>query len=145
MRCLFLAITVLGALAWAPTRPPQRVHALSIRSNIARIHVRLSLDEPGSVPASSSSHMAGEYSVYLMNDSFNMREYVARVLMMVADVSDDEASSIMMRADWEGRALVGKWERDLAQHIYDGMMKGGLAAAIHPEDDDLGDREVVAR
>ena len=46
-----------------------------------------------------------------------MREYVSRVLMMVASVSETEADSIMSKADWQGGALVGVWEEALAQVI----------------------------
>ena len=83
------------------------------------------------------------FGVYLHDDSFNMREYVARTLMMIAEVSEEDASNIMMQANWGGRALVGTFEKDLAEHTYKGMQKAGLAASIRlvsssEDDDDSG-------
>ena len=79
---------------------------------------------------------AKKCSVVLINDGFNMREYVARVLMMVAYVSESEANAIMMQANWEYSALVGTWEEPLARHIYQGLKKAGLETAISAVDDD---------
>ena len=95
-----------------------------------------------------SSRGPNYFRVYLKNDNFNMREYVARVLMMVCEVSESEATAIMMEANrdrWKNLALCGTWEEELAQHIYDGMRSAGLCAVIAPvgdEDDDQieGDR-----
>ena len=81
-----------------------------------------------------------KFDVFLMDDSFNMREYVQRVLMMVCDVSESDANDIMMQANWGGRALVGSWEKDVAEHTYDGMRKAGLSAAIRPEADEPMER-----
>jgi ATP-dependent Clp protease adapter protein ClpS len=72
-------------------------------------------------------------SVLLMNDGFNMREYVARVLMMVCELSESEADRVMMQAHREYSAVVGTWERPVAQHICDGMKQAGLHAAIEAE------------
>ena len=74
------------------------------------------------------------YSVHLINDNFNMREYVARVLMMVCDISESQADSIMMSANWEYSALIGEWEKPIAEHIHEGMTKAGLQAAIRQAD-----------
>ena len=91
-----------------------------------------------------SAAKADKFGVYLLNDNFNMREYVARVLMMVADVSQDDAKTIMMKVNWSGEgALVGAWEEGLAQHTYEGMKKAGLRAAMvkMPSDDDGDDEQ----
>lgn len=69
----------------------------------------------------------------LLNDSFNMREYVARVLMMVADVTGPQAEAIMMRANWEYSAPVGTWELPIAEHIHAGMLKAGLEVRLVAE------------
>ena len=74
------------------------------------------------------------HCVFLMNDSFNMREYVQRVLMMVCYLSESEAMDIMMRANWEYSALVGTWDKPIAEHVYAGMTKAGLQAGIAPAD-----------
>ena len=72
------------------------------------------------------------FRVYLMNDGFNMKEYVARVIMMVAGLPEEESESIMMQAGWAYSAVVGTWERPVAEHIYQGMKKAGLSAGIKP-------------
>jgi ATP-dependent Clp protease adapter protein ClpS len=79
---------------------------------------------------SEESKRGRKYNVYLLNDNYNMREYVSRVLMMCATVSEAEASSIMTQADWGGSAVVGTWEKEVAQHIYEGMTQAGLRSAM---------------
>ena len=82
----------------------------------------------------ATSSARGELcSVLLMDDGFNMREYVARVLMMVCELSESEADRLMMQAHWEYSSVVGTWERPVAQHICDGLKQAGLHAAIQPE------------
>lgn len=81
---------------------------------------------------SAESSGAARFSVYLENDSYNMREYVARVLMMVCDIPESKATAIMMEAGSNWMALCGTWEEDVAQHIYAGMRKKGLSASIVP-------------
>uniref|UniRef100_A0A7S2CF36 Adaptor protein ClpS core domain-containing protein n=1 Tax=Florenciella parvula TaxID=236787 RepID=A0A7S2CF36_9STRA len=75
------------------------------------------------------------YSVYLMNDNFNMREFVSRSLMMVAHITEKDASDIMMQASWQGGALVGTWEEAVARHTHEGMKKAGLNSSIRPADE----------
>ena len=82
----------------------------------------------------STSH-AKQCSVYLQNDDYNMREYVARVLMMVCEVSASEATAIMMEANrdrWRNKALCGTWEEPVARHIHACLEKAGLSAVITP-------------
>ena len=55
------------------------------------------------------------WHVQLFNDDFNMREHVARTLMMVADLSADEANRVMQATNWNGGANVGTWEREVAE------------------------------
>ena len=38
----------------------------------------------------------------------------------------------MMTANWSGRALVGTWEKPVAEHVLKGMQKAGLMAALMP-------------
>ena len=87
----------------------------------------------------SGSCEGAKYNVYLENDSYNMREYVVRVLIMVCDISDVEASSIVQEANDNWMALCGTWEEDLAEHIYEGMRKKGLSATIQQVDDTSDD------
>ena len=91
--------------------------------------------------SSDASH--DQYNVYLHNDSFNMREYVARVLMMVAGVTESEAASIMMDAQYYGRALIGTWEQPIAEHICSGMTKADLAVRIGRASDEPSASEEV--
>ena len=84
------------------------------------------------------------HNVYLHNDSFNMREYVARVLMMVAGVTESKAASIMMDANYYGRALVGTWEKPIAEHIFSGMKSADLAARINRASDEPSADEAVS-
>ena len=69
----------------------------------------------GSALTSRSSNFGQPYKVYLLNDDYNMREYVARSLMMVCSMSEKDASMAMMQANWDynGRALVGIWEKEV--------------------------------
>ena len=87
------------------------------------------IDEDSKVVSSQSCH------VYLMNDDFNMREYVARVLMMVCYISSDEAANVMMEANWSYTALIGTWEKPLAEHIFEGLTKAGLHAVMRDVDE----------
>ena len=54
------------------------------------------------------------WHVQLFNDDFNMREHVSRTLMMVADLSAEEANRVMQATNWNGAAVVGTWEREVA-------------------------------
>ena len=76
-----------------------------------------------------------DYQVYLLNDNFNMREYVQRVLMLVCSISESNAMEIMMRANWGGGSLIGSYEEELAEHLYTGLIKAGLRAEIRPRRD----------
>ena len=72
------------------------------------------------------------YNVFLLNDNHNMREYVSRALMMVCELSESDAGDVMMQANRGGQAVVGTWEGELAEHVYDGMTQAGLNAALWP-------------
>ena len=126
--CALLA----GASAWT-LGAPQAAHGRAAATLRARTPPSVCVSEPAEL--SVDRDVAGMCSVYLLNDGYNMREYVARVLMMVCSVSEREALSIMMGADWSGRALVGTWERPIAEHTYEGMTKAGLQAILLEEED----------
>ena len=76
--------------------------------------------------------------VYLENDSVNLREYVARVLMMVCDLSESEAMSVMTEASSNWMARCGTWEKAVAQHVYDGLHRAGLSVVMAPAVEDGG-------
>lgn len=89
-----------------------------------------------------------DYQVFLLNDNFNMREYVQRVLMLVCSISESDAMDIMMRANWGGGSLIGSYEKELAMHTYEGLQKAGLRAEIRPcgvEGDSDGDLDSDSR
>ena len=74
-----------------------------------------------------------KYVVYLRSYDFNMREHVKRVLMMVGELSESAASDIMRKTNSCGvPQVVGIWEKDIAEQVYAGMKKGGLAVGILP-------------
>ena len=124
---------ISGSFAMPPKTP--RWHGVDVRMCSAEA-------EPS---GSELEAMTPRYGVYLHDDSFNMREYVARTLMMICEISESDADSIMMQANWGGRALVGTWEKELAEHTYNGMTKAGLAATITRVDgDDEGDDDEPA-
>ena len=75
------------------------------------------------------------FHVYLEKDTINTREYVARVLMMVCELSEAEATSIMREASTNWMACCGTWEGTIAQHVHDGMREAGLSVVITPVDD----------
>ena len=91
---------------------------------------------------------APECRVYLCRTfgGFGKREYVLRVLMMVGELSEEDATSAATQADGAGRALVGTWPKPIAEHTYTGLIQAGLKAKIEqaaavdqPSDDDEED------
>ena len=106
--CLFAA-----AAAFMPGTLRRR-HAI-----VGRIIFMSTADEPPQL-----------YHVQLYNDNFNKREYVSRVLMCVADLSAEEANAVMQRTNRGGRAIVGTWEREVAEHVEAGMKKAGLNTGL---------------
>ena len=45
--------------------------------------------------------------------------------MFVADISEDQANGVMQATNWGGSAVVGTWEREVAEHIGKGMTQAG--------------------
>ena len=149
MRSTTAALLVLcgsfGQAARLGTRPAVRRHVLvplvpELRCAVTTMcssetAEELSPEENSGVQ-SSQEESSAEYRVYLLDDHFNMREYVSRVLMMVCEISEDRATDVMMQANWGGSALIGSWEQPIAEHIYAGMKQAGLEAELLPPDDD---------
>ena len=73
------------------------------------------------------------YQVYLGTQGERPSEYVARVLMMVCDVSEDEAFAAAFGAQENGCVHIGTFEKELAEHTYYGMTKAGLQAVMRAE------------
>ena len=117
---------ILLLLAWdSGGLAPTRVHRRNVHALIAKAELSSTAD--CDVLGAPETPL---YSVYLLDDNFNMREFVCRVLMMVAYLSEDAAEKIMMKASWQGGALVGTWEEELARHHYEGMTEAGLRASM---------------
>ena len=74
------------------------------------------------------------YHLYLENGG-RPREYVSRVLIMVCGMTESEASSITAHAHRFGSAIVGTWEKELAEYTYRGIRLAGLTASLKPTDD----------
>lgn len=122
----------------------RRRMALVASPSLLVIPLMLAGSRSSGVPSELSESRPKIFNVFLCNDNFNMREYVSRVLMMVCDVSESEATQIMMEANadrWRNRALCGTWEEALAMHVYSGMRAAGLSAAMVQVgvDEDSGD------
>ena len=108
MRFSQLAPTLCCALQF-PNVPFAILRSPAVRAcDATESSTAASLNEPvlilpsGGVYAAAEVKSASEeYSVFLMNDGFNMREYVSRVLMMVCYVDEARAERIMMEANWE--------------------------------------------
>ena len=70
----------------------------------------------------------GMFQVVLFNDEMNTREYVARVLVVVCNLSEGDAYGIMEKAHRDGYAVVGVWGAEVAE-MYTEMLKAkGLQA-----------------
>ena len=131
MRVVHLALGALFAVASA-LQPGVRVRS-AVRT---RTVLRVSMCAVETTEPKADATGTPMYGVYLYNDNYNMREYVSRVLMMVATISEMDAADSMMQANWNGRALVGTWEEVIAQHVYDGLTQAGLQAAIQQIDEE---------
>ena len=110
---LVIISSLLAAVsAWAPMLLQR---SATLRTTAVR-HVRRDRDAccmcavedaPDAADLTVITSAPPQYSVFLYNDGFNMREFVQRVLMMVAEVSEDAAMDIMMEANWGYRARIG--------------------------------------
>lgn len=120
---------------WRARASAEADTAASAASAAAVLEEEENQDTEGANGADGQPASPQLYSVYLLNDNHNMREFVARALMMVADVSESDASEIMQKASWQGGALVGTWEEPIARHTHEGMTKAGLMASIRPAEE----------
>lgn len=102
-----------------------------------QLHNRRGLGRSRGRTVSTSSQPlpdATRYHVYLEKGG-RPQEYVSRVLIMVASLSESDASSITSQASRFGLAMVGTFEKSLAEHTYTGMRRAGLTASLKPADD----------
>ena len=117
MRAILALLLAATSAAWTPNRLPATLPAPRLLA--------------------TSATPSNAYSVFLMDDGFNMREYVERVLMMVCYLSQSDANRLMMQADWNYSAKIGTWEQPVAEHVLQGLRKAGLSAAIQPVEPEL--------
>lgn len=67
-----------------------------------------------------------QWAVRLYNDPMNKREYVARCLTEICGLNDGTAYSVMMHAHQQGLAVVGKYEKEIAETYKSSLTTHGL-------------------
>ena len=74
--------------------------------------------------------------VRLYNDPMNKREFVARCLMEICGLCDDEAYNIMMKAHQLGISVIGNYHREMAEMYTSSLSEEGLFIDMVPADDE---------
>lgn len=74
------------------------------------------------------------YKVILHNDDFTPMERVIDVLKkVIPNMSFKQATNIMLEAHKNGKAVVIKCHRELAELYQEGLVSGGLISSIEPD------------
>ena len=73
------------------------------------------------------------YKVILHNDDFTPMEHVVATLRKVVRLSLPRAVSIMLEAHNNGKAVVTKCHKELAELYMEGLKAEGLLATIEPD------------
>lgn len=63
-----------------------------------------------------------KYEVFLYNDDFTPMEFVVKALQEVFRLSETDATSIMMKVHYSGKAVCGCFSKDIAQTKADQIM-----------------------
>ena len=84
---------------------------------------------------SSPSNSKG-WAVRLYNDPMNKREFVARCLTEITNLSDGAAYQCMMQAHQFGISVVGQYHLEMAELYRDQLSEQGLLIDMIPVDDD---------
>lgn len=74
------------------------------------------------------------WEVRIYNDGLNTREHVARSLVQVTGLSEQQAYQTMMQAHRNGIASVGRWAYEVAEMYHDALKKKGIVCDIIPVD-----------
>lgn len=56
-----------------------------------------------------------KYEVFLYNDDFTPMEFVVRALQEVFRLSEQDATNVMMKVHYSGKAICGCFSKDIAQ------------------------------
>mmetsp|Transcript_21072 Transcript_21072/g.43364 ORF Transcript_21072/g.43364 Transcript_21072/m.43364 type:complete len:149 (+) Transcript_21072:121-567(+) len=67
-----------------------------------------------------------EWQVRLWNDPMNKREYVARCLIEICSLEDGMAYSVMMHAHQNGMAVIGQYQKEIAEGYTSELTQHGL-------------------
>ena len=113
-------------------RPALAAYLLAVASAFAPGTSRPSAMLPRAVVRQCTADEPVQLWHVLFNGSSNMREYAERVLIMVADLSAEEANGVVTATSRCGSAVVGTWERVVAEHVAEGMTQAGLRASLRP-------------
>ena len=146
--CLPTVVSIVSALRWYQKSPPRLLPECRTMATCWAIAASLlavaSAFAPGTTGlptvrrravvrlCTADTEPVQLWHVQLFNDDFNMREHVSRTLMFVADISAEEANGVMQATNWGGSAIVGTWEREVAEHIGKGMTQVGSMSRARP-------------
>ncbi len=82
----------------------------------------------------SKSTTEPPYKVILHNDDYNPMEHVIKALLKVIPrMSESKATSIMIEAHTQGKAVAAKAHKEVAELYQDGLQSEGLTATIEPD------------
>lgn len=72
------------------------------------------------------------WEIRVYNDEINTHEWVARCLVLIAGASEWQAYKTTKKAHLEGQALLGLYEKEVAEHYTDGLRGEGLVVQMFP-------------
>lgn len=72
------------------------------------------------------------WELRLLNDSRNTKGYVARSLVQVIGLYEDDAYYTMRKAHEKGVALIGVFCREFAEHYRDSLARNGVDCKLFP-------------
>jgi len=75
---------------------------------------------------------SGDWEVRIYNDGMNTREFVARCLVQIASLSENNAYQTMMTAHQNGIAVVGTYIYELAEMYHDSLRENGIVCDLVP-------------
>ena len=75
---------------------------------------------------------ADRWEIWLFNDEENYEYYVAEQLVRVGDLSELKAYRCMKHADQSGKAVLGEYSFESAEHYTEALRSKGLAVEMIP-------------
>jgi ATP-dependent Clp protease adapter protein ClpS len=88
---------------------------------------------PQGKPAGKNS-LSPKYRVLLFNDNANLREFVARAIVMSCPLDSGEAYHVMQGAHKNGFSLVGIFAQEVAENCHEGLRTKGLKSRLEKDD-----------